>query len=140
MRIILITYYWLFIFTSFSFGQEPPPRDLVLHLNFNGRSLVDQSPNRHFVIGHNISFEEGVEEEGLVLSGRANTFIEVATSPTLLIPNEVTTSVWYQHQDQPPNGFYSLVEQSADEFGGHSRYGTWAVSYTHLTLPTICSV
>jgi len=51
--------------------------------------------------------------------------LEIPHATTLELPNVVTTSVWYKHQSQSNNGFFPLVEQSANVFGGHSRHGSW---------------
>ena len=104
---------------------QVPTQDLILHLKFDGGILADVSGLNHQVINHGTSFGQGVHEEGVVLDG-TDDYLEVITSATLQVPNEVSMSLWYQHQPQAsPNSFYSLIEQSADEDGGHSRYGIW---------------
>ncbi len=50
------------------------------------------------------------------------------------IPAQVTSSLWYKHTDQLTNGYYSLIEQSSDEFEGHSRYGTWIFDKNKLLI------
>ena len=38
------------------------------------------------------------------------------------------------------SGSYTYEENAATDYGSRGGYGIGAVSYTHLTLPTICSV
>jgi hypothetical protein len=105
-------------------AQQIPAENIVLHLSFNDNVLQDLSENQHEIIDHQTAFGTGVNDEGLLLEGDEN-FLEIPHTSSLEIPNELSISQWYLHQDQIGNGFYSLVEQSANEFGGHSRYGTW---------------
>lgn len=140
MRIILLTTFWLTLTYSLTFAQGN--RDsLVLYLNFNGASLVDLSRNGHQIIGHNAAFDRGIESEGLSLTEENESFLEVTHTSALEITETLTTSLWYKHIDQTSTSFYSLVEQSANEFGGHSRYGTWVHQSNQLLTciePDIC--
>ncbi len=121
MRLILIC----FLVPIFqSFGQEIAAEDLILFLDFNNENHTDKSIFGHQVINHGTGFNTTFDDSGLALPGDG-AYVEVPFSSTLSISEEVTTSFWYLHQDQENNGFYSLVEQSANEFEGHSRYGTW---------------
>ena len=105
-------------------AQNIPENNLRLYLNFDNNSLDDNSPHQHDFVDHNLSFGEGIQNEGLALNG-IDGYLEIPHSPSLEIKETLTTAIWYQHQDQETSAFYSLIEQSTDEFGGHSRYGIW---------------
>ena len=78
--------------------------------------------------------------EGLKLEG-LNNYLEIPYQSTLEIPNQVSISLWYLHEQQDGSNFYSLVEQSPNEFGGHSRYGTWVFNQNLLMAciePDVC--
>ena len=122
MKIVTIVLV-VFCFTMSS-AQVIPSENIVLHLSFDGNELVDLSDNQHSVIDHQTSFGTGINNEGLLLDGE-NNYLEIPYNSALEIPSQLSISQWYQHQEQDGTGFYSLVEQSANEFGGHSRYGTW---------------
>ncbi len=136
-----ILYLFLFLLSSFELlAQDVATENLVLHLNFDGNSLLDLSGNNHTVINHQTSFVEGCVNEGLELEG-INNFLEVSHNSLLEISDEVSISMWYKHDDQQGGSFYSLVEQSADEFGGHSRYGTWIFNLNSVMAcvePDVC--
>lgn len=122
MRVI---YLFLSVLMSCNLLAQPVAEgNIVLHLNFDNNSLLDLSDNNHNVINHQTSFTDGCDNEGLNLEGD-NNFLEISHSNALEIPDQVSISFWYQHALQDGSGFYSLVEQSANEFGGHSRYGAW---------------
>lgn len=99
--------------------------NLILHLDFNNNSLSDKSNYNHNIINHNANFSQGIENSGLNLNG-TNSYLEVSHSSNLEISGKLTISLWYKYtQQNNQNSFYSLVEQSANEDGGHSRYGVW---------------
>lgn len=128
------------LFCNFLYAQIIPPQNVILHLTFDGNSLADQSIFNHQVIDHNTTVTPAINQEGLNLAGDDN-YLEIVHSGTLQIPNEVSISYWYQHQMQATSSFYSLVEQSADVFGGHSRYGNWVFNQNTLMTcvePDIC--
>ena len=106
------------------FSQSVAEQNQILYLNFDNNNLIDQSNFPHTIIAHDVDLTEGISNEALKLNGQ-NNFLEVLHDSLLEIPDQVSISFWYLHEQQDGNGFYSLVEQSADEFGGHSRYGTW---------------
>ena len=117
-----------------------PEENVVLHLNFNNNTLIDLSSHSHAIVNNQTSFTPGVNEEGLQLDG-ANNYVEVPHASTLEIPSQVSISLWYLHETQESSSFYSLVEQSANEFGGHSRYGTWVFEQNKLMAcvePDVC--
>ena len=112
----------------------------VLYLKFDGNTLDDSSDNRHDVINHDASFGVGFLNEGLRLDGNGQ-YLEIRHSSDLEVPDQVTMSVMYRHEEQADTDFYSLVEQSADEFGGHSRYGTWIFQNNRIMMciePDVC--
>jgi len=120
---------WLGMIMFLSISYEGETQDvgsehLILHLNFDDNSLMDLSSHDHSVTNRNGTFDAGVISTGLSLNG-LDAYLEIAHSPSLEIPNTMTSSFWYRHETQTTSAFYSLIEQSADEFGGHSRYGTW---------------
>ncbi|MEO1451084.1 MAG: LamG-like jellyroll fold domain-containing protein [Bacteroidota bacterium] len=112
-------------------AQPIAGENLVLHLQFDNNTLVDASANNHLIINHQTSFTAGIKQEGLRLAGQ-NNYLEVPHNAALEIPDELSISLWYKHEQQEGTGFYSLVEQSADEFGGHSRYGTWVFNLNQV--------
>ncbi len=119
------SFFCLALLFNLSVGAQISGPNLILHLSFDGNSLNDTSTYNHNVINHQTTFTSGINDSG-VLFGGTNQYIEVSHSSNLEISNEVTMSMWYQHKTQNNSGaFYSLVEQSADEDGGHSRYGMW---------------
>jgi len=110
-------------FCSLSSAQIVPTENIILH-SFDGNELRDLSNNQHTVIDHQTRFGTGINHEGLLLDGE-NNFLEIPHNSALEIPSQLSISHWYQHQEQDGTEFYSLVEQSTNKFGGHSRYGTW---------------
>ena len=123
------------------FAQSVAEENLVLHLNFDNNSLSDLSFNNQDVVNHQTSFADGCDNEGLQLAGIDN-YLEVRYNSTLRLPDQVSMSFWYQHAEQDGSGFYSLVEQSANEFGGHSRYGTWVFDQDKVMAcvePDVCT-
>lgn len=123
------------------FAQTNFEASLRLYLNFNNNSLSDRSPNNHGFVNHNVDFEEGIDDEGLLLNG-INAYLEIPPALSLEIKETLTTSVWYKHEDQTTSAFYSLVEQSADELGGHSRYGSWVFGQNKVMAciePDVCT-
>ena len=138
-RIIFLTIYTL-LFSHAS--AQILSSHLVLELNFDGNAVADGSSRNHVVSETNTTFTEGFNEDGIYLSGD-NSFIEVNFSAHLEIPNNLTISLWYKHQEQESStAFYSLVEQSANENGGHSRYGIWVQNnLVHTCIePDNCSI
>lgn len=105
-------------------AQDIRTDNLILYFNFDNSQLKDESLLRQSFIDHNLEFNEGINDTGLLMNG-TNAFLEIPYSTKLKVENNVTTSVWYKHGEQETGAFYSLVEQSADENGGHSRYGSW---------------
>lgn len=124
---ILVTIVLILLSYSSSLAQIPP-QNLILYLNFDDNMLVDNSTYMHSLTDHQTTFDAGVNNTALRLAGVDN-YLEVAYSTNLAISNTLTTSLWYKHQRQEGNGFYSLIEQSANENGGHSRYGTWVFNH-----------
>lgn len=121
-------------------AQLIPAENVVLHLSFDNNELVDQSTHKHDIISHQTGFATGISAEGLRLDGQ-NNYLEIPYSSTLEIPDQVSISMWYLHERQDRSSFYSLVEQSADEFGGHSRYGTWVFNQNSVMAcvePDVC--
>lgn len=121
-KYLILLYYCLLNFTLTA--QEIPTESLILHFNFNNNQLNDESPKGHGFINHNLAFDKGINDSGLLLNG-TDAFLEIPHSNQLEIKETITTSLWYKHEPQETSAFYSLIEQSANEFGGHSRYGTW---------------
>ncbi|WP_298533706.1 LamG-like jellyroll fold domain-containing protein [uncultured Algibacter sp.] len=118
---------YLVLFLSISISAQISGPNLILHLRFDGNSLSDSSTYNHTVINHETSFTTGVGDSGLFLDG-TNQYLEVSHSINLEISGRLTMSMWYKHKTQNnTNSFYSLVEQSANEDGGHSRYGMWII-------------
>lgn len=109
---------------TFIYGQEVASANLILYIPGESETNTDQSGRNHQLIYHDVSFGDGKQGAALTFDG-TNSYLEVPFSGGLAIPNQLTTSFWYKHESQETFGFYSLIEQSADEFGGHSRYGTW---------------
>ena len=121
-KIILNTVFQILIVLSV-FAQIPE-RNLIVHLTFDDNQLQDQSIYNHMVIDHSTGFTDGVNDSGLLLE-ESSAFLEVPYAPSLEIPDQLTISVWYKHKTQRFIVFHPIVEQSADEFDGHSRYGIW---------------
>lgn len=121
-RLLLFSLCYLLNFSLTA--QEIPTENLILHFNFNNSQLNDESLKGHSFINHNLAFGEGVNDSGLLLNG-VDAFLEIPHSDKLEVNKTITTSLWYKHETQETSAFYSLIEQSADEFGGHSRHGTW---------------
>lgn len=122
-------------------AQDIPTENVLLYLNFDNNELQDQSIYNHTVVDHQTEFATGINNIGLSLNGDGN-YLEINNAETLEIPNTVSSSVWYRHGAQEGNGFYSLIEQSANEFGGHSRYGTWVFNQNQIMTciePDACS-
>jgi len=136
--------FFLFIVNIGLIAQPIPENNKVLILNFDDNTLVDESQNNHQIINRGTSFSTGIRAEGIELDGIDNYLeveLEVEHEPSLLIPENVTMSVWYQHVDQKDTRFYSLIEQSTPENGGHSRYGTWIFDVNRIQTcvePDIC--
>lgn len=132
---------FLSIFICSNLLAQVAEENIVLYLNFDNNTLSDLSNNNHNIINHQTSFNNNsCFNEGLQLEGD-NNFLEVSHSEALEIPSQVSISFWYQHGQQDSGGFYSLVEQSANEFGGHSRYGTWIFNQNKVWAcvePDIC--
>lgn len=112
-------------------AEEIPWENIILQLSFDDNQLTDLSIHNHEVVNHQTTFTTGVNREGLKLEGQ-NNYIEIPFVNTIQIPEQVSISLWYLHENQDGSGFYSLVEQSADEFGGHSRYGTWVFNQNEV--------
>ncbi len=114
----------LFIFQSTLFAQIPS-ENIILDLNFEEFPFVDQSQYQHSIINHEANWGAGKIDSGLQLIN-SQAFLEIPSNENLFIDSIISISLWYQHQQQASNGsYYSLVEQSADELDGHSRYGIW---------------
>lgn len=123
------------------FAQTIPEENLILHFNFDNNQLEDLSPKGHGFINHNLEFGEGIDNTGLLLNG-IDAFLEIPHSTKLEVSGTLTTSLWYLHEVQETTAFYSLIEQSADEAGGHSRYGTWVFDRRKVLVciePDICT-
>lgn len=112
----------------------------TLALTFDNNELVDTSGNNHNIIRHNGQFVEGIKGVGLSLNG-IDSYVEISHSNRLEVSGQLTASLWYQHEAQLTSNFYSLIEQSANELGGHSRYGIWVVrnSLSACIEPDICT-
>ncbi len=104
--------------------SQIPQERLVLHLPFNDSSTRDISIYEHEVNNQGTNFVTGINGTGIALNGVDN-YVQVEHATQLEISEQVTVSLWYKHQQQAADKFYSLLEQSADEFEGHSRYGIW---------------
>ncbi len=96
----------------------------VLQMSFDNETLSDVSTNNHNIERHGGEFAEGIVGSGWQFDGNDD-YLEVSHSSRLEIRRAITASLWYKHKDQAGNLFYSLIEQSANEFSGHSRYGIW---------------
>ena len=134
----LSKYIFFFYYCLLSFAltaQEISTENLILHFNFDNNQLNDESPKGHGFINHNLEFGEGINDSGLLLNG-TDAFLEIPHSDKLEVKETITTSFWYLHETQETSAFYSLVEQSADEFGGHSRHGTWIFDCLLYTSPS----
>lgn len=125
----LISYsFFVLIFCSLHLslnGQTVVAQEnLVLALDFDDEEWKDNSSNAHEVINHEATFIESIAEKGAYFSGQS-AYLEIPNETSLEIPDQLTTSLWYKHETPENGSFYSLIEQSANEFDGHSRYGTW---------------
>ena len=53
-------------------------------------------------------------------------FLSIPYNSNLEVPDQLTITVWYQHEEQRNQiSFFPVIEQSTPAFGGHSRYGIW---------------
>ena len=121
----------LFLLSFNLVAQQLPETELIINLNFDNDKIEDLSLNNHSIINHNAILSDGISGKGLSLNG-TDAFLEVSYAASLAVEKQFTISVWYKHQPQATSDFYPLVEQSADEFGGHSRYGLWVFNQKEL--------
>ena len=138
-KTILQIFCLFFLVTVQIFGQIAV-EELLLELNFDQETTADNSIFYHTIDNINATLTEGISGQGLVLNGR-DAYLSINTSDELLVPDQLTLSIWYKHEEQENrNAFYSLIEQSANEFGGHSRYGIWfqGNSYWGCIEPDAC--
>lgn len=122
LKITFLSYLFVLVINCFA---QVSSEDLILYLDFDNSVIEDKSGLGHSVVNNGADLDQGIEGQGLYLNGN-NAYLSVESNANLLVPDQVTCSIWYRHEQQnDPLSFYSLIEQSADESGGHSRYGTW---------------
>ena len=73
-------------------------------------------------------------------------FVKVEDAKSIDLTFEMSIAVWFYHQTQASETYYTIVEKSDPERGGHSRYGMWlirdlvelCVQPANLNLPQRC--
>ncbi len=112
---------------------EPTEPDLNTDLGafypFNG-DANDQSGNEnHGEINGDATFTEdrfGNPDSALLLDG-VDDFVEIPHAQSIGLTFKSTVSAWVLFEPQDIETWYTIVEKSDPERGGHSRYGIWLI-------------
>lgn len=103
------------------------PNDFVIGFNFNN-DVTDLSSNNHIGKLQNLSYalgRKGNTNASAVFSSNLKSYIEIPHSKAISLGKEMTLSIWFYYQKQDNNDFYTIIEKSNPNDGGHSRYGMW---------------
>lgn len=103
------------------------PNDFVIAYNFDNQ-LTDLSANNHKSKPVNLTYTTGRKTDrgsAANFSRDSQSYIEVSHSNAISLNKEMTMSIWFYYQRQNNNSFYTIVEKSNPDDGGHSRYGMW---------------
>ena len=104
----------------------PADPDLILHLPFDGSGDdVSGNDNHGTIIGATFVEDRfGNADQSIMLDG-VDDLVRVEHSDSLNLTFEATFSLWWLHQAQGAERFYTLFEKSDPDRDGHSRYGMW---------------
>ncbi len=103
------------------------PEDYVLRIDFDN-SVVDKSENNNSTEPINLMYTVDRfddENEAGVFSAESKSNIKVSHSNAISLDKEMTIAFWFYYQEQQDNSFFTLVEKTNPDAGGHSRYGMW---------------
>ncbi len=103
------------------------PNDFVLYYDFNN-NIEDKSSWANNSNDFNITYgldKNNNENYAGVFSSTTNNYIKVPHSNSISLDKEMTISVWFYYTEQTNTSFFTLIEKSNPDDGGHSRYGMW---------------
>ncbi|MEM7347816.1 MAG: LamG domain-containing protein [Chloroflexota bacterium] len=102
--------------------------DLVAHYPFNGSTQDVSGQENHGTLsgGTFVADRFGQPESAFALDG-VDDFIEVDGAKSLNMVFDMSISLWFYHQNQDSQTWYTLAEKSDPERDGHSRYGMWLI-------------
>ncbi|MFY0598497.1 MAG: hypothetical protein JXR03_02420 [Cyclobacteriaceae bacterium] len=100
---------------------------LVAYYPFHGDAFDYSGNNNHGEV-KNLSLDLGrlnQSDEAYRFSGSENGYISIPHSQTLSLNREMTLSAWFFYEEQVSSSFFTIIEKTNPEAGGHSRYGMW---------------
>jgi len=103
------------------------PSDFVVYYDFNN-NIGDKSNLGNNGEAFNLSYssdKNGNENAAGLFSSASNSYVKVPHSNSISLDKEMTISIWFYYTEQTSTSFFTIVEKSNPDDGGHSRYGMW---------------
>ncbi len=106
--------------------DAPTDPELILHLPFDGDGHdVSSNGNHGEIIGATFVADRfGNPSSAIALDG-VDDLVRVEHADALNLTLRATFALWWFHQEQASDTFYTLFEKSDPDRDGHSRYGMW---------------
>ena len=110
------------------------PSTLVAHYPFNGNANDSSGNENHgTVLGATLIADRAGNPDSAYLFDGIDDSIKIPYNPnrSLDLSFEASINLWLYYLPQADEGtFYTIVEKSDPERGGHSRYGLWVINNT----------
>ncbi len=123
------------------------PDDLVAYYPFEGSGQdLSGNSNHAEVRGATLTADRFANPDGAYQFDGLGSYMEVKDSKDLDLTFEMSISVWLFYKTQERPTFYTILEKSDPERGGHSRWGMWligdraevCIQPADLNLPQSC--
>lgn len=116
--------------TSACGGSEVPAptttQGLVAHYELNGDSSDRLGSSPGTMTGAVAVADRHGNDAGALRFNGQDAYIEIAHTDALNLQNEFTIAAWVLSRPSDNTGeFWTIIEKSDPERGGHSRYGLW---------------
>ncbi|MEM6698397.1 MAG: LamG-like jellyroll fold domain-containing protein [Bacteroidota bacterium] len=116
---------FLLFFPLLTFAQNDSR--LVAHYPFQSNANDQSGNNNHGTVFNTdlIAGYTGEEESAYQFQHTNQSYIRVPHSSSLSLNEEMTLMAWVYYEEQVSNNFFTILEKTNPDFGGHSRYGLW---------------
>ncbi len=105
----------------------PIPDDYVLRMDFDS-DVTDKSIHNNPTEAINFAYASDrfdIENSAGAFLAANESSIKVPHSSSINLNKEMTIALWFYYEEQQNGWFYTLLEKTNPDAGGHSRYGMW---------------